>query len=187
MASSNPGGGDDGFTILDTGQQANDMNRIDELLLSGKITNAIEYYNYFKNKNHSYNNNLNEVTHFISSPSSSSPNQITSNSTLTTSSSMSSISSSSTTTTIPPQQPSITTNKRLTKKTKNNLSDYANLMQQTNQSQIKHVSSYHNGINNVNSMNKSRYKKNASSTNLVSTANNSQIMFHQNFINLDFK
>ncbi|CAF1017629.1 unnamed protein product [Brachionus calyciflorus] len=82
----------------------NEYNQIDELLQSGQITNAVEFYNYFKNKSNAPSSDFSNL------PASSSP--------IPTSSSSSSISSFS------------SANKKSSKKCKttNTLNDYASLL-----------------------------------------------------------
>ena len=116
---------------------ADELNKLDKLLLSGKITNAVEFYNYFKNKSNQTNNtnanNNNNNTNIspVPTPTPSQQNSSTLNSygpfctsPIPTSSSSSSLSSYSTVSNQPTNS-----NKRNKNNKTNTLNDYATLLQ----------------------------------------------------------
>lgn len=122
---------------------SNEPNEIDKLLTSGKITNAVDFYNYFKNKQFMDANSTNSSQQNQQTPASSTTG------------------------------PSTTTgSKKRQKKSKTNLNDYVNIIQAPLQaqghSQLKHNNSFNNGIP---GNNKVRYKKTFSSHNISNMAN----------------
>lgn len=147
-----------------------ELSKIDELLQTGQISNAVEFYNYFKNKSNTTTSPLpqqqysyNPVSTCLTVSTLSAFNT-TSSPPLPTSSSSSSLSSYSTVSnqTIPQNKRNTHSGTNTSKKTNktNTLNDYANLLQTSNQQSQQH---------NFNT--KPRCKKTSSSSSLAIYAN----------------